>query len=586
LGDLSAATFVENKEVGTSGSHRISKCMFVRDTKQEKKTSSIEVFQSNISSKMRTSCCEGDDVISTSSVPEVAKESCEIAGTKSKAVPPSFDCVGDSVAVERVAVDAAFAAAVAAAFAASFAVTIVPTFSIDVQRLSSEGRMLKNEGDILANEGNQASWFDLAHARNETSLIVDHESNISSKMRTSCCEGDDMIVLSPVSIFGKEMHEIANEKEKEKECTSTLVCEGALSNAPGTSSEGVILAIEGDQVVIWSDITCAVRARERHVHGVRARDGDDKAARTRNGYYEAARSRDYKSKEVRAVPTRDSKFDAVRGRGGDEKAAFARDNDCSDVHTRDGGSKTARVRDSFYIAARARKGVSKPARAVRAGDGEFNAIRIRGGKGEAARARDDDCSGVHGRNDRSKATRVRDGCYEDARGHGSDTEFVRAVNACVVPARAQDGDEEAARAPSDDGARVKRNEEAARARVAMAVPPTTNPTTYPTGLPTNRGKVHDVPTSNKMKLPSFAREYENITSLLDTRLEKDRIFTKLGNALFSRTRHCYKFRKLRELPEHVMLNSGIGEFTQVSFPRECENMPYLREFSVLISKGF
>jgi hypothetical protein len=120
----------------------------------------------------------------------------------------------------------------------------------------------------------------------------------------------------------------------------------------------------------------------------------------------------------------------------------------------------------------------------------------------------------------------------------------------------------------------------------MAVPPTTNPTTYPTGLPTNRGKVHDVPTLNKMKLPSFAREYENITSLLDTRLEKDRIFTKLGNALFSRTRHCYKFRKLRELPEHVMLNSGIGEFTQVSFPRECENMPYLREFSVLISKGF
>jgi hypothetical protein len=67
--------------------------------------------------------------------------------------------------------------------------------------------------------------------------------------------------------------------------------------------------------------------------------------------------------------------------------------------------------------------------------------------------------------------------------------------------------------------------------------------------------------SSKMKLPSFAREYENITSLLDTMLEKDRIFTKLEVTLFSRARGYYKFHKLQELQEHVMLNSGIREFT-------------------------
>jgi hypothetical protein len=87
-----------------------------------------------------------------------------------------------------------------------------------------------------------------------------------------------------------------------------------------------------------------------------------------------------------------------------------------------------------------------------------------------------------------------------------------------------------------------------------------------------------------MKLPSFAREYENITSLLDTRLDKDMIFTKLEVALFSRTKDYYKFQKLQELQEHVVLNSGIWEFTLVSFPRECENIPYLREFSVSLLK--
>jgi hypothetical protein len=391
------------------------KYIFDQDTKQEKDTGSIKLFQSNISSKTRTSCCKGDDVTSTSPVPEFAKELCEIAGTKSKAGPPSFDCVGDHIAAERVAT---FAAAIAATFAAVFAVTIVAEISTDVQRLSSRGMMLVNKG--------------------------------------------------------------------------------ALSNARSNSSEGVILANEGDQVFFWSTLASAsdgeaVPACKRSVHGVCSRNRDDEAARIRDGYY--------KAEVVRAVPARDSDCDAVYAQGSNE---------------------------------------------------------------EAARARDDDCSGMHGRDGRSKAARVRDGCYEAARGRGSDTEFVRAVHACVVPARAQDGNEEAARATSDDSAHIKRNKEAARARGATTEPPTTNPTTHPTGLPANakNAKALDVPViSSKMKLPSFAREYENITSLFDTTLEKDRIFTKLGVALFLRTKHCYKFRKLRELPEHVMLNSGIREFT-------------------------
>ena len=133
---------------------------------------------------------------------------------------------------------------------------------------------------------------------------------------------------------------------------------------------------------------------------------------------------------------------------------------------------------------------------------------------------------------------------------------VRAYNSNYVPTCAQDGNKEAARALSDYGAHTNRDEKAALAQVATTAAPTTNPTTCPTGLPTPQ-----VPISNKMKLLSFAREYENITSPSHARLEKDKISAKLEIVLLSRTRYCYTFHKLWELIEYVVLNSGMREFT-------------------------
>jgi CHASE1-domain containing sensor protein len=63
---------------------------------------------------------------------------------------------------------------------------------------------------------------------------------------------------------------------------------------------------------------------------------------------------------------------------------------------------------------------------------------------------------------------------------------------------------------------------------------------------------------SKMNLPSFAREYENTTSLVDERLDEYRIFIKLEVALFSRTRDSYTFNKFQEFQEHLVLSSRIS----------------------------
>jgi hypothetical protein len=70
------------------------------------------------------------------------------------------------------------------------------------------------------------------------------------------------------------------------------------------------------------------------------------------------------------------------------------------------------------------------------------------------------------------------------------------------------------------------------------VTPTSNLTAYPISLPTKKAKALNVIISSEMELPSFAKEYENITSCLDAIFDKDRLFAKLEVAVFSRTGDC------------------------------------------------